>query len=334
MYTCIFSHLKEHNILREEQNGFQVEKSCETQLIMTIDDFVNCLNDNSQIECVFLDFSKAFDRVPHNRLYNKLSYYGIRGPLLLWIKHYLSNRQQKVIIDGTSSYPSNVTSGVPQGTVLAPLLFLCFVNDIPLNVTSKIRLYADDILLYRRITSHEDCTLLQNDINNLIKWSINWQLLFNFDKCEFLRITNKLSPTVTTYNMESKIIKQVSSVKYLGITINEKLQWAQHISNITKKASNTLGVLHRNLKHCPPHIKSSCYKSLVVPVIEYGCIVWDPHTHKDIDKIEKVQRRAARFAKNDYSWHTSVTGLINDLEWQSLVKKIHPKSDNDVQNNS
>ena len=147
MYTCIFSHLKEHNILREEQYGFQVGKSCETQVIMTIDDFVNCLNDNSQIDCIFLDFSKAFDRVPHNRLCNKLSYYGIRGPLLLWIKHYLSNRQQKVIIDGTSSYPSNVTSGVPQGTVLAPLHFLCFVNDIPLNFTSKIRLYADDILL-------------------------------------------------------------------------------------------------------------------------------------------------------------------------------------------
>ena len=117
--------------------------------------------------------------------------------------------------------------------------------------------------------------------------------------------------------MESKIIKQVSSVKYLGITINEKLQWAEHISNITKKASNTLGFLHRNLKHCPPHIKSSCYKSLVVPVIKYGCTVWDPHTHKDIDKIDKVQRRAARFVKNDYSWNTSVTGLINDLEWQS-----------------
>ena len=190
-------------------------------------------------------------RVPFN------TYYGPRGPFLLWIKYYLSNRQQKVIIDGTSSYPSNVISGEPQGTVLAPILCLCFVNDIPLNVTSKIRLYADDILLYRRIISHEDCTLLQNDINNLIKWSIDWQLLFNFDKCEFLWITNKLSPTVTTYNMESKIIKQVSSVKYLGITINEKLQWAEHISNITKKASNTLGFLHRNLKHCPPHISKA-----------------------------------------------------------------------------
>ena len=141
---------------------------------MTINDFANCLNENSQIDCIFLDFSKAFDRVPHNRLCEKLSYYGISGPLLLWIKHYLFNRHQRVIIDGFSSYPSVVSSGVPQGTVLAPLLFLCFVNDIPLNVTSKIKLYADDILLYHTISSVDDCTLLQKDIDSLIKWSNTW----------------------------------------------------------------------------------------------------------------------------------------------------------------
>ena len=113
----------------------------------TINDFVNCLNNNDQIDAIFLDFSKAFDRVPHVRLCNKLFFYGIRGSLLDWIKHYLSYRSQKVVIDGIYSNPSTVTSGVPQGTVLAPLLFLCFVNDIPQLVSSKIRLYADDILL-------------------------------------------------------------------------------------------------------------------------------------------------------------------------------------------
>ena len=220
IYSSIFCHLNEFNILCEEQHGFQTGKSCETQLIMTINDFVNCLNENSQIDCILLE---AFDRVPHTRLCKKLSYYGIRGPLLLWIKHYLSNRYQRVIIDGTSSDPSVVTSGVPQGTVLAPLLFLCFVNDIPLNVTSKIKLYdADDILLYRTISSQADCTLLQKDIDSLIQWSNIWQLPFNFKKCEFLRITNKFSPIITTYQMGAKTINQVISAKYLGITINEK----------------------------------------------------------------------------------------------------------------
>ena len=124
IYSSIFSHLKEYNILHKEQHGFQADKTCETQLIMTINNFANCLNENSQIDCIFLDFSKAFNRVPHNRLCEKLSYYGISDPLLLWIKHYLFNRDQRVIIDGSSSYPSVVSSGVPQGTVLAPLLFL------------------------------------------------------------------------------------------------------------------------------------------------------------------------------------------------------------------
>ena len=259
-----------------------------------------------------------FDRVPHNRLCEKLSYYGISGPLLLWIKHYLFNRHQRVIIDGFSSYPSVVSSGVPQGTVLAPLLFLCFVNDIPLNVTFKIKLYADDILLYRTISSIDDCTQLQRDIDSLIKWSSTWQLPFNFNKCEFLCITNKFSPITTTYYMDTNSIKQVSSAKYLGVTINEKLQWADHISNITKKASATLGFLHRNLNRCPSFIKTFCYKSLIIPILEYACTVWDPYTRKVINKIDKIQRRAARFTKNNYSWSTSVTGLINDLNWQNL----------------
>ena len=130
-------------------------------------------------------FFKAFDRVPHNRLCNKLFFYGIRGPLLSWIKNYLSDRTQKVITDGISSNSSTVTSGL-QGTVLAPLLFLCFVNDIPCLISSKIRLYADDILLYSIINSNEDCISLQNDIDKLLNWSRDWQLLFNYEKCEYL----------------------------------------------------------------------------------------------------------------------------------------------------
>jgi len=142
----------------------------------------------------------------------------------------------------------------------------------------------------------------------MIKWSKFGNYFFNFDKIEFLRITNEHPPILTTYNMESNIIKQVSSVKYLGITMNKNFQ---HISNIT---NNTLGFLHRILKICPPHIISFCYKSLVALTIKYGSTVWDPHLHKGINKIEKNQRHAARFVKNDYSWNTSVTSLISKIK--------------------
>ena len=164
-------HLQAHGILCEEQHGFQTGKSCDSQLIITINDFANCLNENKQIHTIFFDFSKAFDKIPHQRLFNKLSYYGIKGSTLAWIQNYLTNRYQRVTLEGICSRNSPVTSGVPQGTVLAPLLFLCFVNDILASVQCKIRLYADDILLYSEISSINDCTRLPNDINYLFNLS-------------------------------------------------------------------------------------------------------------------------------------------------------------------
>ena len=188
-------------------------------------------------------------------------------------------------------------------------------------VSSKIRLYADDILLYSTIKSEQDCLLLQEDINKLLTWSTNWQLLFNHEKCEFLRMTNKVSPIAATYFMGDNIIKETTSVKYLGITINSKLNWSDHIANITSKASSVLGFLQRNFKKCPINTKVSLYKSMVLPILEYGCAIWDPFTAKDIDNIEKIQRRAARFILNDYSWNTSVTQLLQKLNLPSLKSR-------------
>ena len=124
---------------------------------------------------------------------------------------------------------------------------------------------------------------------------------FNYEKCEYLHITNKISPTISTYYMGINIIKEVSSVKYLGVTINSKLNWSEHIARITSKASSVLGFLQRNFKKCPTNIKVLCYKSLVLPVLEYGCTIWDPYTNKDIKNLKKIQKRAARFILNDYS---------------------------------
>ena len=153
---------------------------------------MNCLNENKQTDAIFLEFSKAFDRVATPRLFCKLSHYGIRGSMLAWIQEYLNDRSQSVncvILDGISSCNLPVSSGVPQGTVhvLAPLLFLCFVNDIPEFVQCKISLYADDILLYSEINSPDDYLCLQADIDNLFSWSEQWQLHFNPAKCEFLQ---------------------------------------------------------------------------------------------------------------------------------------------------
>ena len=157
-----------------------------------MDNLAQILNSTSgQADAILLDFSKAFDKVPHYRLCEKLAFYGIRGPLLNWIRSFLTNRTQCVVLNGQYSRPSNVLSGVPQGTVLGPLLFLCYINDLTKNVISKVKLYAD-VLLYSSIRTITDCQNLQDNLNRLVQWANRWQMSFNFAKCEMIRITNSM----------------------------------------------------------------------------------------------------------------------------------------------
>ncbi|MEW8541896.1 MAG: reverse transcriptase family protein [Candidatus Thiodiazotropha sp.] len=187
-----------NNILTDCQQGFRKRRSCETQLILTINDLARGQNAKQQIGAVLLDFSKAFDRVPHQRLLLKLNHYGVRGNILRWTEDFVSARTQEVIIEGSKSSPLPVTSGVPQGTVLSPLLFLAYINDMPKCVQSEIKLFADDSLLYRRVRSSADCHQLQEDLDKLQEWEQKWQMAFNADNCEVIRITNKKGPFVLT----------------------------------------------------------------------------------------------------------------------------------------
>ena len=151
VYSNIFAHLKQANILCEEQHEFRERRCCESQLITTIDDFAQCLNSKGLIHAIFLDFAKAFDKVPHKKLCHKLASYGIKGPVLEWISDFLSNRTQKVLVGGQISESTAVLSGVPQGTVLGLLLFLCYINDLSRSIKSKVRMHADDTLVYNVI---------------------------------------------------------------------------------------------------------------------------------------------------------------------------------------
>ena len=270
IYSNISDHLGAHNILCEEQHGFRNHKSCESQLINTVHDFVSCLNDGGQCDALFLDFKKAFDKVPHSCLFYKLNHYGTRGPLLLWIKEFLCNQSQRVVLGNKESFSTDVLSGLPQGTVLAPLLFLLYVNDLPHHVYNKIKLYADDVLLYSPIYSVADCAHLQEDLNLLYQWSVTWLMDFNPLKCEFLRVTNKKNPTDYCYYIGNSIIKQVAHSKYLGVTIDEKLTWNEHILAITSKARQINAFLRQNFYQCLPHIKCNLFKSMVRPIIEFA----------------------------------------------------------------
>ena len=144
---------------------------------------------HKQTDLIIMDFAKAFDKVPHRRLLHKLEYYGIRGSTHKWINSWLSGRTQQVVLDGQASDPVPVLSGVPQGSVLGPVLFLLFINDLPDNIRSSVRLFADDCVLYRNIHSLQDCLTLQEDLTSLGQWEAHWQMKFNVAKCHSMRVT-------------------------------------------------------------------------------------------------------------------------------------------------
>ena len=317
----ILNHLDKHNILTSLQHGFRSNHSCESQLVITMHDIMQNFDNKKQTDLIILDFSKAFDTVPHNKLLFKLNNYGIDGKMNNWIQSFLTQREQQVIIEGESSSPCSVDSGVPQGTVLGPLLFLCHINDLPQRVKSQVRLFADDCLLYRQIHSITDQILLQQDLIALEAWAKEWGMRFNASKCYLMSIHRSKKPHTYRYKLDDHLLEQVEENPYLGVTIHESLKWESHINKISSKANSVLGFIKRNLKYANQGLKETAYISLVRSVLEFSSTVWDPFYKKDIDKLERIQRRAARFIFNDYSQTSSVTDMLLKLDWKTLAQR-------------
>ena len=226
---------------------------------------------HKQTDLIIMDFAKAFDKVPHRRLFHKLEYYGIRGSTHKWINSWLSGRTQQVDLDGQASDPVPVLSGVPQGSVLGPVLFLIFINDLLDNIRSSVRLFADDCVLYRNIHSLQDCLALQEDLTSLGQWETDWQMKFNVAKCHSMRVTRHQhhKQILFDYSLHNQTLENVQSANYLGITITDNMDWGQHVSEISSKA---LGFLRRNLAFAPRSTKEVAYKTL----LEYAAPIWSP----------------------------------------------------------
>ena len=213
-------------------------------------------------------------------------------------------------------------SGVPQGTVLGPLLFSLHINDIMSDIESEIRLFADDCVCYREIKDIEDTLKLQQDIDRLGIRARKWGMTFQPVKCNIMQLTNKHNKIQASYTLEGTVLENVDSIKYLGVTITSDLKWNSHIRNVCSKANRTLGFLRRNLFSCTQDVKEAANKSMVRPILEYGSTVWDPHCNGLNDELENVQKRAARFVTRNYSTETgSMTSILEELKWETLQKR-------------
>ena len=246
----------------DRQHGFRSKHSLETQLIITTQDLAQSLNKKLQVDMIILDFSKAFDTVPHNILLNKLDRYGIRNNIHTWISNFLKYRKQRVVIGGEHSTWTQVMSGVPQGTVLGPLLFLTYnINDLPNKINSSIRLFADEYVLYREIKNEIYSQELQKDLNSLRKWEYDWQMHFNPQKCFVMRRTHAKHMTRFNDTLGDKSLQETDNHPYLDLT------WTKHIHQITATANRTLAFVRRKIYSCPQHNKKSAYTTLVRPLL-------------------------------------------------------------------
>ena len=240
-----------------------------------------------------MDFKKAFDSVPHERLIYKLSKYGVAGNLLLWIKDFLTDRKQYVKLNNSKSKSIDVTSGVPQGSVLGPMLFIYFINDLPevCSVTTKI--FADDTKAYTSIKNEQDHLNLQNTIDSMHSWTEDWQLKFNETKCKILHLGEnnpKKSYYIGSDNTRVQL-EETTLEKDLGIFIDPTLSFDSHIEYITKKASSKSAQILENFSYRSKHVLVPLFKTLVRPVLEYVNNAWNSNQRHNIDDIEAVQRR-------------------------------------------
>jgi len=343
-----------NELIDPRQHGFLPNKSCTTQMVEFCDSLFLSLNRNIRSDVVYFDFAKAFDSVNHDLILYKLKYYyNIDGMLLQFMKSYLSGREQSVVVNGAISATLPVLSGVPQGSIIGPTLFVLFINDIysGLSHGTNILLYADDTKIWREISEQEDHNILQHDINFLMTWARTNKMKFHPDKCKVLAILKRWSPfdgilpfTRYIYSMGQTLLEYTDSEKDLGIIMTSSLNFNSQADALYGKANQKFGMLKRNCHFVNDLNKRRVlYLTLVRSIFEHCPIIWRPTSDSTIAKLEGLQKRALKWIRNDYSVSYSVEEIYHahckrlnilplkyrfdyhDLKFfHSLVHQYHP----------
>lgn len=254
----------------------------------------------------------------HKLLDVKLAALNINENVQNWIRNYLNGRTQSVVLNNVASSPITVSSGVPQGSVLGPLLFLIYINDIVELITSPIKLFADDCVIYREITTEDDIDTLQTDLDKVAIWCKKWNMNLNIKKCSSVSFSKKLSKFQQRYNINGTLIDVQSEYKYLGVYFTESLTWHKQIDTVIAKASRMLHFIRRNFKQATREVKETLYFLHVRTILDYACVIWDPYQDYLINRLEKLQNQAARFVCNNYSPYSSISEMKATLGWDLL----------------
>ena len=324
VFKYLFNYFRDNFMISIWQSGFLPGTSTVTQLIEVYDQFCKAVSKGKDIRVVFLDISKAFDRVWHEGLIYKLKGHGIRGTLLKWLMSYLKDRHQRVIINGATSEWGSVKAGVPQGSVLGPLLFLIFINDITHVIRHcKIRLFADDTCLYIEVDEPEQAAQALNDDLTLIQeWANKWLINFSPPKTEDLLISNKQDRPHPQLELNAQPIKKVSSHKHLGVHLTSDLSWSTHAEETAKKANRTLGIIRPLKNKLDRKSLETLYTSFVRPIIEYADEVWDvpANNRHTLQVLDKVQKEAAKIVTGATALCTTEE-LNHEAGWQPLAER-------------
>ena len=322
VFKYLFNHLRDNNLLSSLQSGFLPGDSTVNQLTFLYNTFCQALDSGKEVRAVFCDISKAFDRVWHAGLLAKLQAAGVTGNVHAWFADYLSDRKQRVVLPGAVSDWTFIRAGVPQGSILGPLLFLLYINDIVNDIGSNIRLFADDTSLFIIVDDPMTAAgCINADLGKISAWASTWLVTFNPTKTETLLVSRKLNrPLHPPLFMQNHQISEVDSHKHLGLYFSNGCTWHQHIKYITDKAWIRINTMRKLKFRLDRKSLETIYIAFIRPLIEYGDVIWDNCTLYEKQELDKIQNEAARIATGATRL-VSIASLYKEIGWDSLEKR-------------
>lgn len=347
----IVKYLEENHLISEFQHGFRNKRSCLTELIDFHNSVLKSLGENHDVDAIYLDFAKAYDKVDHEILLQKVKNIGISGKIGGWIRTFLTERKQITVVEGASSKEAIVISGIPQGSVLGPILFIIMINDISTNLNSQLLSFADDTRILRPIKTPEDSQQLQEDLKKIYNWAERNNMMFNENKFELMKFGNNNNNRDTDYTGPNGIkIERKLQVRDLGVIISEDATFEDHLEKIVSKCKQLMGYILRTFKARDPETLLTLWKAIIIPHMDYCSQLWAPHKQNHVGKLEGLQRTFTSRIRNHtnqeannldywqrlkiyqlYSIERRIERYIIIYTWKSLENKITPPKTEPIQ---